>query len=164
MNSKKIFLYNLIVLFLPATRFFNLKNMMLRWCGAKVGKNVRIVSSARFYVSGELIIGENTWIGHDVLIVGGNARIEIGKNCDIAPRVNIISGTHKINKKTDSKVAGEGFSKNIFIGNGCWICTNVTILGGATIGNMSVIGANTLIKSNVESFKIFTNEKIDDLR
>lgn len=164
MNSKKLFIYGLITFFLPATKFFGLKSKLLRWCGAEIGENVRIVSSARFQIGGKLIIGNNTWIGHEVLIVGGNSRIEIGNDCDIAPRVTIITGSHKVNSKNDIKVAGEGYSKDIYIGNGCWICTNVTILGGTKIGCMSLIGANTLVKKDIGEFKVYTNEKMDDLR
>ena len=105
MNSKKLFLYHLLMLFIPATKLFNLKSTLLRWCGADIGKNVRIVSSAKFYLNGKLIVGDNTWIGHEVLIVGGNAPIKIGKDCDIAPRVTIASGTHKINNYISNKVA-----------------------------------------------------------
>ena len=82
---------------MPATRFFKVKRGLLRWAGATIGSNVRIVSSAKFYLTGQLIIGDNTWIGHEVLVVGGDAPVCIGKNVDIAPRVNIITGGHQPN-------------------------------------------------------------------
>lgn len=151
MNSKKLFIYHLVMLFIPATKLFKFKASLLRWCGAKVGSNVRIVSSAKFYLSGELSIGDNTWIGHEVMIVGGQAPVIIGKDCDIAPRVMLVTGSHKINDLTSCKIAGEGYSLPIEIGNGCWLCVNVTIIGGSKIGDKVLVGANTLIKSHLKN-------------
>lgn len=150
MNSRKLYLYNLLMFFIPATSCFGLKNFLLRWCGAKIGKNVRIVSSAKILTIGTLEIGDNTWIGHDVLILGGNARIYIGKNCDIAPKVSIITGTHEINSNCEIKVAGKGYSKNIFISDGCWICSSATILGGAILGEKTLIAAGGVCSSKLE--------------
>lgn len=73
---------------LPETRCFGFKRWMLRLCGAKIGKNVRICSSAKFLGAGDLEIGDNTWIGHQCLI-SSSSRIIIGANCDFAPRVYI---------------------------------------------------------------------------
>lgn len=150
MNSKKLFIYHLLMNFIPATRLFKLKTFLLKWCGAKIGNNVRIVSSAKFYVSGSLAVGNNTWIGHEVLVMGGNVPIKIGNDCDIAPRVSIISGTHKVNSILDEKIAGESYSLPIEIGDGCWICANATVLGGSKIGSKSLIGPNVVVKGIVE--------------
>lgn len=68
MNSLKLyFVFSLI----PPTRLFEAKAVMLRKSGARVGRNVRVVSSARFYLTGTLSIGDDTWIGHEALVVGG---------------------------------------------------------------------------------------------
>ena len=148
MNSKKLFIYHLVMLFIPATKLFKFKAFLLRWCGAKVGSNVRIVSSAKFYLNGELSIGDNTWIGHEVMIVGGQAPVIIGKDCDIAPRVMLVTGSHKINDLTSCKIAGVGYSLPIEIGNGCWLCANTTLLAGVTLGNKCLVGANTLVNKS----------------
>ena len=146
MNSKRLFIYHLIMNFIPATRLFKFKAMLLRWCGATIGANVRVTSSVKFYTSGSLEIGDNTWLGHEVLITGGNALISIGKNCDIAPRVSIISGTHKINKTHDIKIAGEGYSLPIKIGDGCWLCANSLVLGGSLVDSKSIITPNAVVR------------------
>lgn len=148
MNSKKLFIYHLFMLFIPATKLFKFKASLLRWCGAKVGSNVRIVSSAKFYLNGELSIGDNTWIGHEVMIVGGQAPVIIGKDCYIAPRVMLATGSHKINDLTSCKIAGEGYSLAIEVGDGCWLCSNATLLAGVVLGNKCLIGANTLVNKS----------------
>ncbi|ODV40667.1 hypothetical protein AWV79_05580 [Cupriavidus sp. UYMMa02A] len=75
MNTARLFAFHLVMTLLPPTRCFPLKRLLLRWCGAEVGTNVRIASSARFYLTGRLVIGDDTWIGHDVLIAGGSADV-----------------------------------------------------------------------------------------
>lgn len=130
---------------LPATRFFGLKRWLLRAAGAQVGEGVRCASSARFQLMGDLSIGGDTWIGHDVLVMGGDASISVGKYCDIAPRVTIATGTHRVDP-TGLRVAGDGYSLPVQIGDGCWIGTGAIILGGTIVGANSVIAAGAVVK------------------
>jgi len=132
---------------LPATRFFGLKRWLLRVAGARVGDGVRCASSARFQLTGELSIGSETWIGHDVLVVGGGSPVSIGRNCDIAPRVTLATGSHQIDP-LGARVAGEGYSLPIVIGDGCWICAGATILGGTIIGSHSIVAAGAVVKGH----------------
>ena len=43
-------------------------------------------------------------------------------------------------------MAGEGYSLPISIGDGSWICTGATILGGTTIGERSIVAAGAVVK------------------
>ena len=43
---------------------------------------------------------------------------------------------------------GVGITKYIFIGDGCWIGANVTILPGIEIGTGCIIGAGALVTKN----------------
>lgn len=147
MNSLGLFLYNVLVLFIPETRGFGLKRFMLRLCGADIDKGVRICSSVKILGSGKLHIGANTWVGHQTLIIS-SSNVHIGSEVDIAPRVYIGTGTHKL-EIGSNKAAGEGLSEDIIINNGCWICANSTILPGVTIGMAAVVGAGALVNNNI---------------
>ena len=118
---------------------------MLRLAGARVADKVRIASSARFQLNGSLQLGSDTWIGHEVLVVGGGASVEIGARCDIAPRVTIVTGTHRIDPD-GPRVAGEGYSLPIRIGDGCWIGVGATVLGGTVIGEHSIVAAGAVVR------------------
>jgi maltose O-acetyltransferase len=120
---------------IPSTRYFGLKRSLYRWCGATVGSNVRIVSSARFYLNGKLAIGDNTWVGHEALIIGGAADISIGDNCDIGPRVSLVTGSHRFGGLED----------------GVWLGASVTVLGGVTIGAGSMVAAGALVREDVST-------------
>ena len=145
---KAIFRYliSIVFPFLPETRCFGLKRWLLRRSGTRVGNNVRICSSARFIGSGQLEIGDNTWIGHCCLICT-SSRISIGANCDIAPNVYIGNGTHWITPGCD-RIANIVTSEDIIIGNGCWLCVNCTILPGVIIGNKCVVAAGAVVTTS----------------
>ncbi|MCJ8191959.1 acyltransferase [Sphingomicrobium aestuariivivum] len=132
---------------LPATRGFAFKRWLLRRAGASVGNNVRICSSARFGLTGRLEIGEGTWLGHEFLLVGGDAEVSIGRDCDIAPRVTFAMGSHEL-MEGGNRAAGAGFSEPILVGEGCWIGTGATLLGGTSIGKASVVAAGALVRGD----------------
>lgn len=148
MSSARLYFVHAIFLILPLTRFYRIKRFLLKWAGANVGKDVRIVSSARFCLTGNLTIGSGTWVGHEVLIIGGNADVSIGANVDIAPRVTIASGTHEL-FTVPGRAAGKGYSLPVLIEDGVWIGVGATVLGGVKIGRSSMIAACSLVRKDV---------------
>lgn len=164
MNSTILYLISIFIHLLPETKCFGLKRVLYRLAGADIGKGTRIVSSAKIMGSGKLIIGSNTWIGHDALIIC-SSNIFIGSHCDIAPRVYIGTGTHIIDVNCEH-VSGRGISLPISIGNGCWLCANSMILPGTTIGNKSILAAGAVAKGNIPSRELWGGciaKKIKDL-
>lgn len=164
-----LYVYSILRQMLPATRAFGCKRWMLRLAGGKIEADVRIASSARFQLSGGLHIGVDTWIGHDVLVVGGDAPVEIGVRCDIAPRVTIATGTHRIDPD-GPRVAGKGYSLPVKIGDGCWIGTGAIILGGTVIGEHSIVAAGAVVRGQFPARSLIGGvparviQSIDDLR
>lgn len=153
MKSIRLYFYALLAMFMPATRMFSLKRSLLRWAGASIGENARVVSSARFYTTGRLEIGDDTWIGHEVLIIGGNASVVLGANCDIAPRVTFVSGTHEVDFEGEH-IAGKGYSLPIEVGNGCWIGTSAVVLGGTTVGHNSIVAAGAVVRGEYPPYSL----------
>ena len=148
MSSYRLYVYSLLASLLPATRLFAFKRYLLRWAGAEIGENVRVASSARFLLSGRLVIGANTWIGHEVMIVGGDADVYIGRDVDIAPRATLVTGGHRAFTSA-GKAAGVGYSEAITVGDGSWIGAAATVLGGVRLGREVIVGAGALVRGNV---------------
>ncbi len=75
--------------------------------------------------------------------------VYIGQNCFIAPNVTIACASHPI----DSSLRNQGvlISKPITIKDNVWIGANTTICGGVSIGENTVIGANSLITKDIPS-------------
>ena len=151
MKTGRLWLYKLAAALMPETRFFGLKAAMLCWCGAKVGTNVRISSSAKFFGGGELVIGNDVWIGTDNVIhpVCGVC-IKIGDCCDLGPGVMILTGSHKIDPD-GSHVAGTGVSASVEIGDGCWLGARSLILPGVKLPRKTLVAAGAVVtKSPLE--------------
>lgn len=147
MNSKKLWIYSIVVRFLPETRFFGIKVALLRWCGAVVGKNVRVNSRARFCGTSSLTIGDDVWLGAFTSI-SASAPVVIGSHVDMD--AIITTGGHKIDP-VGSHVAGEGRSAAVVIGDGCWLCIRSMILSGVTVGANSVVAAGAVVTKDVPS-------------
>lgn len=143
---------NLLFPLIPESKGWGLKRALLRLAGAKVGRQVKISSTLKVYGAGTLEIGDNTWVGYQTLIAASSS-VVIGANCDIAPRVYIGTGTHLIDVNADH-VAAKDISKDVCIGDGCWLGANSTILPGTEIGCKCVVAAGAVVA------KSFTVDKI----
>ena len=145
MKPGRLWLYRVATALMPETRFFGLKAVMLRWCGAVVGENVRICSSASFLGIGELRLGDDVWIGPMVAIESsGNAKVVIGSHVDIANGVMITTGTHEIDVQ-GLHIAGAGCNKSVTIDDGAWIGLCARVLPGAMVGKNSVVAAGSVV-------------------
>ncbi len=82
--------------------------------------------------------------------------IEICENVLIAPFCLISSGNHKMSSK-DVAIKDQNMSPagKVVLGNGSWIGQGSKILGDLTIGMYSVIGAGTILTSNVGDNELF---------
>lgn len=153
MNTKKLYFYHFICKFLPETRFYTLKSQILRWCGAEIGKNCRICSSAKFYGGMNLSIGNNCYIGFDALIFGANgSNIVIEDHVKVGSRVILVTGTHEFSLKGPNIEVDPGIYKDILLCKGCAISTGSFILPGRTIGAMSHVAAGAVVTKDVPPY------------
>lgn len=149
MNSFKLWIWKLFTWWLPETRCYSFKVSLLRWCGAKVGKNVRIVSGVEIVGNGKLVIGDDVFIGAGSRIVPvSSAVIEIGSHIDIAPQVMILTGTHEVDFNGEH-VAGKGYAKSVKIGDGCWLCARSMILPGVELAPKTLVAAGAVVTKSV---------------
>lgn len=152
LQPTKLYLVNHLCTILPPTRCYSFKATLYRWAGVEIGNNVRIISSSNIWGTGQLIIGDNTFIGHKSLILMGGSEINIGNNVDISSNVTIVNGTHELGNK--EKAAGDGISKPIIIESGSWIGASVTVIAGAKIGSRATIAAGAVVIGEVASHTI----------
>jgi len=141
-------LLNSIRLF-PATRAFAAKRYLVSKAGATVGKGTKIVSSVRF-VTPNVMIGDGSFIGHHtVLIASGESSIRIGERVAIGPRCTIATGSHAIGPRECR--AGEGYSRDVTIGDGAWIGLGSVLLAGVSIGTGAVVAAGAVVAKDVRA-------------
>ena len=132
---------------LPMSRMHNVKCSILRLAGLKIGKNVRIWSTAKFY-SPHIEIGDNTFIGFNVqLFANCGGEIIIGRNCALGTDVIIITGSHT--PGTPENRTGPGVVKPIRVHDGCRISTRAVLIEGVEVGAGAHIAAGAVVVANV---------------
>lgn len=110
----------------------------LRNCGVKVGKGVKIF---RPY--------------HTNIDTQNPHLLTIGNYVQITGPVTIL--THDYSWSVLKRKYGYiyGNQRKTSIGNNCFIGWGATILGGSTIGNNVIIGANSVVSGNIESNSVY---------
>lgn len=107
------------------------------------------------YGDGDISIDENTYIGRFSRIqVANGLSVIIGKNCKIGPHFQVWTQSNNVDCDfSDIKKILPKYG-NIIIGDAVWIGTNVVISPGVKIGNNCVIGAYSVVTSDVPDFAI----------
>jgi acetyltransferase-like isoleucine patch superfamily enzyme len=102
--------------------------------------------------AGRLEIGDGTSIaGHCVLAAA--ERVTVGRSVLFARNVYVADHQHAY-RDTTRPVLAQGFTgiAPIEIGDGAWLGQNVVVCPGVTIGRGAVIGANSVVKEDVEDY------------
>ena len=142
MKTKRLFIVSFIFKILPPSHCHKLKSILLRWCGAKIGKNVEIFSSAKILGSMNLEIGDNVFIGHEALIFGASgSTIKICDYAKVGSRSIVVTGYHRYSPDGYC-IAKEGIYKD------------VTIEDGATVFSLKVDSHSTYGNSIMPSNKV----------
>ena len=100
-----------------------------------------------------IVVQEGATIGRFAHIVAIKY-VNIGKNVLIADKVYVSDNIHSFEDVTQPIIEQEIlFKGSVSIGENSWIGENVSILG-AKIGKHSVIGANSLVNSDIPDYSI----------
>lgn len=102
---------------------------------------------------GVIEIGDRTSI-NSFTILYGKAGIYIGNECHIASHVSIVSADH--NYLSKATIRSQGYAnKGVRIGNDVWIGSGARVLPGAVIPDGCVIGANSVVKGELEPYGVY---------
>ena len=86
----------------------------------------------------------------DISVIEGG-EIIFGNDCLVSRNVSIVNGdSHKIFDKNGERI---NFSTKLLIGNHVWIGKNVNFLKNGSVGDESVIGANSLVTKDYHNIK-----------
>ena len=120
-----------------------------------LNEGVSFNSPITFHYGVHTKIGKHTFFNFN-FTCQDDAEVTIGENCDFGPNVTIVTPLHPIlaNERKEL-LCPDGvkrrlcWAKPVVIGNNCWICANVTILPGITIGDNCVIGAGSVVTRSI---------------
>ena len=128
----------------------------------KIGKNLWMVSEEgrsgiTFYShpklttigAGQIIIGDNVALNGTVIT--SKKKVVIGNNCMIAPNVIIVDTDFHLHwppEKRFEQVPAK-YDQEVNIKSNVWIGMNSIVLKGVTIGANSIIGAGSVVTSDI---------------
>ncbi len=121
---------------------------LLKLFGAKIGKYTIVYPSVKIWAPWNLEIGRNSCIGPNVNCYNPEKLI-IGDKVTISQNSYICGGSHDINKLSLPFI-----SSPIIIRNYVWICANSFIMMGVIIEEGAIIGANSAVYKNVQSYQV----------
>jgi len=109
-----------------------------------------------FYGSGDIICGENSYIGnYSTIQASENNKVVIGDNCAISHNVRIYTASNVSNQNLNSAGLKQKIEGDVVIGNGVWIGANVFINQAVTIGDNAVVGSNSVVTKSIEANAIY---------
>ena len=122
---------------------------------AKCGTNVSFSRGVSIPKPETVSIGDNVSIGNFAYIDSSvEGFIQIGNNCLIAPFSILMAADH-IYKDSNKPIREQGYiSGNIIIEDDCWLGAHVTVTKGVTIGEGTVIGANSVVTHDIPAYSV----------
>jgi len=115
----------------------------------KVAPDDMVLTPPVYFDHGDKIsFGKNFYANTDLTILDENY-VTFGNNIFIAPHVSIYTAGHPIDKDVRNKDLE--YAWPVTIGDNVWICGNVVINPGVTIGDNTVIGSGSVVVKDIPS-------------
>lgn len=104
--------------------------------------------------AGRISIGAGALLNLNVMIAAVE-RVEIGEHCMLANGCVVTDGDHRFDDP-DTPVPWQGFTSKgpVVIGDNVWFGAHAVVTSGVTIGRRSVIGANSVVTTDIPPFSI----------
>ena len=130
-----------------------------------IGNNTYIGHNTllKAYYKNEMIIGDDTWIGPSCFFHSAGG-IKIGKRIGIGPMVKILTSYHSEEPIDQPVLNNEIRYKPVIIEDGSDIGIGTIILPGITIGKGAIIGAGSVVTKNVPAFSVYVGNPAKLLR
>jgi putative colanic acid biosynthesis acetyltransferase WcaF len=116
---------------------------LLRMLGAKIGRRVVIRSNVNVTYPWRLTIGDDVWLGEEVLILS-LAPVAIESSVCISQRAFLCTGSHDFRSQGFDLV-----TKGITVRSGSWVAAQAFVGPGVEIGEGSMISAGSVVTENV---------------
>ncbi|MDQ3675727.1 MAG: acyltransferase [Actinomycetota bacterium] len=103
---------------------------------------------------GRIRIGEGTFLNLGVMVAAVDL-VEIGAHCMLANGCFVTDASHRFDDP-NAPVPWQGFTTKgpTRIGDNTWFGANVVVTSGVTIGERSVVGANSVVTRDIPPYSI----------
>lgn len=143
-----VLVFEFVLLFLPKT----IARKVRHRCYGFIVKRKALSSNKKLFVNRFSTVSKHTILGENVNFNGirivGNGQVKIGNHFHSGRNCSIITSFHNYN---GSKIPYDTslIDKNVTIEDCVWIGDNVTILGGATLGEGAIIQAGSVVTTSI---------------
>jgi len=103
--------------------------------------------------NGDIVLEDNVNIGSNVTIFSAS-QVHVGRDNLIAAYCYLVGGTHQFDDPSVPVLYQGRVSKGIQIGPGGWLGAHVTVFDGVRIGKHAVIGAGSVVNTDIPDYAI----------
>lgn len=122
-----------------------------------ISKGVYLQGPIQFDYGYNTFIGENSYANFNLTVLDCST-VTIGKDVFFGPNVSLVTPVHpylpderRMRFREDGSAYDLEYAKPIVIGDDCWFGSNVTVIGGVTIGSGTIIGAGSVVTKDIPS-------------
>ena len=133
---------------------------LLKQIVGSMGEDGLILGPVYFHYGVHTTIGRR-FFGNVNLTIQDDARVTIGDDVNCGPNVTIVTPMHPLLASERRQMVGPDgqpaflcYAKPVTIGNSVWLCANVVVTGGVTIGDGCVIGAGSVVTRDIPPFSL----------
>ena len=142
----------------PFFPFMEIKIMLLRLFGAKIGTGVVVKTSVNIKFPWNLEVGNQVWLGERAWIEN-QGKVIIGNNVCLSQGATLMTGNHNYKKTTFDLMV-----KGITLEDGVWIGSNAIVCPGVTCFNHAVLTINSVAMHNMEARWIYQGNPAQKIR
>jgi maltose O-acetyltransferase len=121
----------------------------------RIGTKYYLQGPIQFNYGCHTFIGENFFANFNTTVLD-DGRIYIGDNVMLGPNVSLMASSHPLISEErvalhypDGHMSMSEYAREIHIGDNVWIACNVVVCGGVHIGNNAVIGAGSVVTTDI---------------
>ena len=111
-----------------------------------VGDEITIEPPFRCDYGYNVRVGEGFYANFDCVVLDV-CRVDIGRNCMLAPGVHIYTATHPLD--ASERIEGLEYGKPVSIGDDVWVGGRAVINPGVTVGDGSTVASGAVVTRDV---------------
>jgi acetyltransferase-like isoleucine patch superfamily enzyme len=130
-------------------------SLMIDGGSIRVGRRLQLREGCEVWaLGGDIAIGDNVFFNRFCAVIARGG-IEIGRDCLFGSNVGIYDHEHAFDDATRPIYQQHHRVQPVSIGSDVWVGSNVMITAGVRIGDRVVIGANSVVTSDLEGGAVY---------
>lgn len=114
----------------------------------ETGTKIRVNESAVFEIGDDFVIA-------NMINIGCYSRITMGNHVRIAHRCQILDSNYHYMADLNNRTVPK-WSRQVAIGDRCWICNSTTITGGTVLPDYTTVASNSLVNRDFSTLAMMS--------